>query len=189
MGSRSTTPRCQVCPQEVLPKQGCPGACCFQAAAWMRRATQTRHESREWSPVRVVWDIQGWGSWGAAVGRSDGGGSRRGRRHGAGLSTGLRGQPEGRSGCGSLGSPSNILFCKMRGWAGCALGTLPSPGACGQRPLPHRPVVWTMKSKPSAQRTWRRRSTSGEKGAASGLAVGCLLARGGRRAVQSPKKR
>lgn len=70
---------------------------------------------------------------------------------------------------------SGALICKMRGWDGCAVGTLPYPRPCGQQPLPLRPVVWTMKSKPSVPRTWRRRSTSGEKGAAS---AGCGLPAG-----------
>lgn len=70
---------------------------------------------------------------------------------------------------------SGALICKMRGWDGCAVGTLPYPRPCGQQPLPLRPVVWTMKSKPSVPRTWRRRSTSGEKGAAS---TGCGLPAG-----------
>ena len=106
-----------------------------------------------------------------------------------GLSTGPLSQAEGWPGCGSLVFPSSVLVCKMRGWDGCAVGTLPAPRPCGQQPLPLRPVVWTMKSKPSVLRTWRRRSTSGEKGTASLPGVGCLLAEGGRQEQQSLKKR
>lgn len=55
------------------------------------------------------------------------------------------------------------------------MGTLPCPRPCGQQLLPLRPAVWTMKSKPSVPRTWKRRSTNGETGAAS---VGCGLPAG-----------
>lgn len=121
--------QCRVCRQEVLPNRA--------AEAPVIMSGQLLGEDGHPDEAGVQLGCPGLGNRGSSsVGRLDGEAAAEGGGTALGLSIGLLSKTEGLLGCGSLGFPSSILVCKVRGRLAMLPGPCPFQGPVGSDPFP-----------------------------------------------------